>query len=187
MEFSIHAIDMASLMIGRNPLSATGFCSRKLIDLMPEPTPGDVRDLWVATYDYGDGLKVLFRGKRFNGHETANFGGIYVNLYGSLGSLAANYTGEVLIRGKNVFSGDHFMKEKIRGIYNTGVSNNWRAFHDNITKGNHGQETVAPSVQSHYLALLAREACYRGGETVTWDQVVNSKDTFKFDTSGLKS
>ena len=87
--------------------------------------------------------------------------------YGSHGSLAANYTGEVLIRGKNVFSGDHFMKEKIRGIYNTGISNNWKTFHESITKGNFGQETVAPSVQSHYLALLARETCYRGGQPVT--------------------
>jgi myo-inositol 2-dehydrogenase/D-chiro-inositol 1-dehydrogenase len=186
IEFSIHAIDLASLMIGRNPVSATGFCGRKLIDLMPEPTPGDVRDHFVATYDYGDGVKVLLRSKRFNGHDLATFGGIYVNLHGSLSSLSADYKGEVLIRGKNVFSGDHFMKEKIRGIYDLGISNNWKTFHDNVTKGNHAQETVAPSAQSHYLALLAREACYRGGETVTWDEVVASKKAFTFDTTGLK-
>ena len=39
--------------------------------------------------------------------------------------------------------------------------------------------------QSHYLALLAREACERGGDAVTWDEVVNSKTTLEFDLAGL--
>lgn len=187
IEFSIHAIDMASLMIGRNPISATGQCGRFLLDRYPDPHPGDVKDHWLATYDYGDGLKVVFRGKRLDGHELPDQHGIYVRLHGSKGSLLASYTGEVMIRGEKSFYGDRFMKEKVRGIYNIGISNNWKTFHDNITKGNYAQETVAPSVQSHYLALLAREACYRNGETVTWDEVVASKNAFTFDTAGLKS
>ncbi len=187
IEFSIHAIDLASLMIGRNPISATGFCGRKLVDEMPEPTPGDVRDHWVATYDYGDGVKVGFRCKRFDGHGSLNHGGIYVNLHGSHGSLNADYKGQVLIRGEKSFNGDRFMNEKIRGIYNIGITNNWKTFHDNITQGNFAQETVAPSAQSHYLALLAREACYQQGETVTWDQIINDKTRLKFDTTGLKN
>lgn len=187
IEFSIHAIDMASLMIGRNPVSARGHCGRFLLDKLPSPRPGDVRDHWVATYDYGDGLEVMFRGKRFDGHELPDHHGIYVKLHGSHGSLSADYSGEVMIRGEKSFYGDRFMGEKIRGIYNLGISNNWKTFHDNITKGNYAQETVAPSVQSHYLALLAREACYRGGESVTWKEVVESKERFTFDTAGLKS
>jgi predicted dehydrogenase len=186
VEFSIHAIDMASLMIGRNPLSATGWCGRVLLDKLPEPRPGDVRDHWIATYDYGDGFKVMFRGKRFDGHELPDHHGIYVKLHGSHGSLSADYSGEVMIRGEKSFYGDRFMKEKIRSIYNTGISRNWNTFHENITKGNFAQETVAPSVQSHYLALLAREACYKQGETVTWQDVVNSQAAFAFDTTDLK-
>lgn len=187
IEFSIHSIDMASLMIGRNPLSATGWCGRVLLDKQPEPRPGDVRDHWIATYDYGDGFKVMFRGKRFDGHELPDHHGIHVKLHGSHGSLSADYSGEVVIRGEKSFYGDRFMKEKIRGIYNMGISRNWNTFHDNISKGNFAQETVAPSVQSHYLALLAREACYKQGETVTWEDVVNSKTAFEFDTTGLKA
>lgn len=186
IEYSIHAIDMASLMIGRNPLSATGQCGRFLLDRYPDPRPGDVKDHWLATYDFGDGLKVVFRGKRLDGHELPDQHGIYVKLHGSLGSLSADYSGEVMIRGKESFYGDRFMKEKIRGIYHMGITANWKTFHDNITKGNHAQETVAPSVRSHYLALLAREACYRNGETVTWDDVVSSKNAFTFDTTGLR-
>ena len=187
IEYSIHAIDMASLMIGRNPLSATGQCGRFLLDQYTDPRPGDVKDHWLATYDFGDGLKVVFRGKRIDGHDLPDQHGIYVRLHGSEGSLLADYSGEVMIRAKESFYGDRFMKEKIRGIYNRGITENWKTFHDNITKGNYAQETVAPSVRSHYLALLAREACYRNGATVTWDEVVASKNTLSFDATGLKS
>jgi hypothetical protein len=92
-----------------------------------------------------------------------------------------------VIRGEKSFYGDRFMKEKVRSIYNLGVANNWKTFHDNITRENFAQATVAPSVQSHYLAMLAREACYRGGPAVSWDEVVKSKTAFEFDTTGLKS
>lgn len=186
VEFSIHAIDMASHMIGRTPLSATGHCGRFLLDTLPNPRPGDVKDHWLATLDYGDGLKVVFRGKRFHAHDLPEHDGIFVKLHGSEGSLAADYSGEVMIRGKAPFYGDRFMKEKVRGIYNRGITENWKTFHQNITKSNYAQETVAASVQSHLVALLAREACYRGGSTVTWDEIVNSKTTLNFDTTELK-
>jgi predicted dehydrogenase len=187
VEFSIHSIDMASLMIGRNPISATGFCGRSLIDRMEKPIPGNVQDHWVATYDYGEGFRVLFRGKRFESFGSQGHEGIYVKLHGSHGSLSADYSGEVLIRGQELFSGDRFMGGKIRGIYNIGITNNWKTFYENIRNGNFAQETVAPSVQSHYLALLAREACFRGGAAVTWDEAVQSKTTWEFDATGLKS
>ncbi|MBT8043513.1 MAG: Gfo/Idh/MocA family oxidoreductase [Verrucomicrobiae bacterium] len=187
VEFSIHAIDMASLMIGRPPISATGYCGRYLLDEMPDAPQSDVRDHWFATFDYGDNLKVQFRGKRFDGHRLPNHHGIYVKLHGTEGSLSADYSGEVMIRGKKSFYGDRFMKEKIRGIYNIGVTNNWNTFYDNITQNDFSQATVKPSAQSHYLALLAREACYQNGKVVTWDEVLNSKDVMNFDTTGLKA
>jgi len=187
VEFSIHSIDMAALMIGRNPVSATGECGRFLLDKLPEPRPGDVKDHWIAMFDYGDGLKVLFRGKRFDGHGTTGHEGIQVTLHGSRGSLLADYSGEVVIRGEKPFNGDRFLGGKIRGIYSIGVANNWKTFHDQITKGDYSQPTVTASVQSHLLALLAREACERGGERVTWDEVVSSGKTLEFDTTGLSA
>lgn len=193
IEFSIHAIDMASLMIGRNPVSATGQCGRFLLDRYPVPRPGDVKDHWLATYDYGDGLKVVFRGKRLDDHELPEHHGIFVKLHGTAGSLSADYSGEVVIRGEKSFYGDRFMagkglaeNGKFRGLYNKGVSANWNTFHENISNSDFTQATVAPSVQSHYLAMLAREACYRNGEPVTWDEVVNSKKVMSFDATGLK-
>lgn len=178
---------MASLMIGRNPVSATGECGRFLLDKLPDSRPGDVMDHWIAMFDYGDGLKVQCRGKRFEGHDLPNQYGIYVRLHGSEGSLMADYSGEVMIRGKESFYGDRFMKEKIRSTYSRGIIENWRKLHENITSGNFAQDTVTPSIQSHYLALLAREACYKQGEAITWQDVVSSKAVLSFDAAGLKS
>ncbi|HKK17971.1 MAG TPA: hypothetical protein VJ952_04745, partial [Opitutales bacterium] len=106
-------------------------------------------------------------------------------LWGEKGGLFANYKGEVYIKGEKPFSGDRYLGEKIRGIYNIGILKNWATFHQNITEGDYSQATVQPSVDSHYLALLGREAAYAQGATVTWEDVVNSRKTMKFDTKGL--
>lgn len=179
MEFSIHAIDMASLMIGRPPISATGFCERNIIKDMP----GDVRDVTSVVYDYGEGFKCMLRAKRFQHHKIS--GGIDVALFGEKGGLYATYKGEVYIKGENNFSGDRYLGEKIRGIYNLGISKNWETFYKNITEGDYKQATVPPSVDSHYLALLGREAAYAQGSTVTWEDILKSKKTMNFDTGGL--
>ncbi len=195
IEFSIHALDLASLMIGRNPISATGFCGRFLLDHMPDPRPGDVKDHWVATYDYGNNLKVMFRGKRFDGHDLQDHYGLHFKLHGTLGSLETSYKGPTTLKaanGKSFYSDRYMVKEMgfekpLHYIYNAGISRNWNTFHENITQGNFAQSTVAPSVQSHYLALLGREACYANGKPVTWDEVVASNEVMKFDKVGLKS
>jgi len=187
IEYSIHSVDMASLMIGRNPVSARGTCARNFLDNLPTPIPGDVRDIWTTEYDFGDGLTVLFRAKRFATQGLVSGIGINVKLFGTVGALSADYSGEVFIKGKNSFSGDRFMQKKIRGIYKLGIVENWKTMYDNISKANYAQETVQPSLDCHYLALLAREACYRQGEVVTFDEVVNSKKALQFDTTGLKS
>lgn len=179
IEFSIHAIDMASLMIGRQPVSATGFCERNIIKDMA----GDVRDITHVVYDYGEDFKCVLRAKRFNHNKIS--GGIDLALFGEKGGLFATYKGEVYIKGENSFSGDRFMGEKIRGIYNIGISNNWDTFYKNITEGDFSQATVKPSVDSHYLALLGREAAYGQGATVTWDDILKSDKAMEFDTTGL--
>lgn len=185
IEFSIHAIDMASLLIGRNPVSATGFCERNFLDVMPDPRPGNVKDVFVATYDFGDGFKTVCRAKRFNTHGTDE--GISTEVFGSEGKAFASYSGEVKISGKTNFSGDRFMKKKIRGIYKLGIQNNWDTLHKNIAEGDFSQATVKPSVDSHLLAILGREACYRQGETVTWDEVAANTTPWEYDTEGLKA
>ncbi len=185
VEFSIHSIDMASLMIGRNPVSATGYSGRNFLDAMP--IASDVRDHYIATCDYGDGFKVEVRCKRFQHFAAPNHTGIYVKAYGTEGNLMADYGGEVVIRGEKPFNGDRFMDERIRGIYHRGVTENWKIFHKLVTTGDFSQTTVAQSVQSQYLALLLRDACEKNGPSVTWEQAVNNPARLEFDTTGLKA
>lgn len=185
VEYSIHSIDMASLMIGRNPLSATGYCGRNFLGDMP--IASDVQDHWVATFDYGDGFKVQFSCKRFEHFATPGHAAIFTKIFGTEGNLFADYSGEVVIRGKKAFNGDRFMDEKIRGIYHRGIIENWKTFHDLVSKRDFSQSTVAPSVQSQYLALLARDACEKGGAPVTWDEAVKNPGALTFDATGLKA
>ena len=113
----------------------------------------------------------------------------------TLGSLETSYKGPTTLRAANgkSFYGDRYtvkemgFEKPLHYIYNAGISRNWNTFHENITKGNFAQATVASSVQSHYLALLAREACYANGKPVNWDEVVASKEVMQFDRVGLKS
>lgn len=195
IEFSIHSIDLASLMIGRNPKSATGYGRRFLLDQLPDGRKSDVRDHWLITYDYGDGFEVMFRGKRFDGHNLPDHHGLYCKLHGSLGSLETHYNGPLMLRssvqGKS-FYGDRYMVKEMRlekplhHIYVPGIQRNFATFHKNITEGDFSQATVAPSVDSHYLALLGRDAGYADGNVVTWEETVNSKKVMEFDTSGLQ-
>jgi myo-inositol 2-dehydrogenase/D-chiro-inositol 1-dehydrogenase len=184
VEFSIHAIDMASLFIGKPPVSATGFCERQFVDHTPETHPGDVRDVCNVVYDYGDGFKCVLRAKRFDHHKIS--GGIEVGLFGTKGGLFSSYQGEIYIKGEKSFSGDRHMGERIRGIYNLGIANNWKTFYKNITEEDYSQATVQPSADSHYLALLAREAAYLQGKPITWDEITKSEKTSQFDTGKLK-
>ena len=185
VEYSIHSIDIASLLIGRNPISATGYCGRNFLDAVP--ISSDVRDHFVATYDYGDGFKVQFRCKRFEHFAAPNHAAIHAKIFGTEGNVSADYSGEVVIRGNKPFNGDRFMGERIRGIYHRGITENWKIFHDLVKRGDYSQTTVARSVQSQYLALLTRDACDKGGAPVTWDEAANNPVAIEFDTSGLKA
>ncbi len=187
VEYSVHAIDVASLFIGRPPVSATGQTGRNFLDGLSEPVPGDVQDLWIVEYDYGNGFKMHFRGKRFDQNEMPELWSNHVTLFGLNGGLYGDYEGEVYIRGEKSFNGDRFMKEKIRGIYDRGIQVNLNTFYNDVINENFAQETVAPSIESHYLALLGREAAYANGKTVTWEDIVNSKEVLELDTEGLKA
>ncbi len=195
IEFSIHSIDLASLMIGRKPISASGYSGRFLLDHLPDGRKSDVRDHWVITYDYGEGCKVMFRGKRIDGHNLPDHHGLYCKLHGTLGSLETHYNGPLMLRADNgkSFYGDRYMvkemgmKKPLHSIYVPGIARNLETFHKNITEGDFTQATVAPSIDSHYLALLGRDAGYANGKVVTWDEAVANKKVMSFDTSGLKS
>ena len=59
-------------------------------------------------------------------------------------------------------------------------------FHDAILNEDYSQPTVEPSVESHWLGLLGREACERNGETVNMDELLKAGKRLEFDPAGLK-
>jgi hypothetical protein len=60
-------------------------------------------------------------------------------------------------------------------------------FHDNIVKGDFSNPTVAPSVRSNLTTILGRTAAYHSGQEVTWKQIMQAAEKWKFNLKGLKA
>ena len=86
----------------------------------------------------------------------------------------------MIIRGHNAYTGG-----KSPGIFTDGAVVNIAAFHENITKGNFDNPTVAPSVRSNLVTVLGRTAAYEGRK-VTWMEIVKSGKRMEADLEGLK-
>jgi hypothetical protein len=86
-----------------------------------------------------------------------------------------------MIRGEKSYKGG-----RQPGIYQEGAVANIATFHASIVKGDCTNPTVAPSVRSNLTTIVGRTAAYKRAE-VTWDEVLQAKEKFEFDTAGLKS
>jgi hypothetical protein len=63
--------------------------------------------------------------------------------------------------------------------------NNIAAFHANILAGKVENPTVAESVRSNLVTILGRSAAYQQ-KTVTWEEVLRSKERMEPLLKGLK-
>jgi hypothetical protein len=70
-------------------------------------------------------------------------------------------------------------------IYESGVVNNIKTFHESISNGDFTNPTVAPSVRSNLVTILGRTAAYKNTE-VTWANLLRANEKLEFDTKGLK-
>ncbi len=66
------------------------------------------------------------------------------------------------------------------------METNIATFHDNITKGECANPTVAPSVRSNLTTILGRTAAYKNG-VVTWQEMMQANEKFAPDLKGLKA
>lgn len=71
-------------------------------------------------------------------------------------------------------------------IYKDGTVTNIKTFHESITAKNVSNPTLEPSVMSNLVAIMGRMAAY-GGRTVTWDEVMRSKERLNAKLTGVKS
>ncbi|MCX6896897.1 MAG: Gfo/Idh/MocA family oxidoreductase [Verrucomicrobia bacterium] len=174
-EQNIHTLDVISWAMNRPPVSASAVAA-----LTARRKIGDCSDHFTCMFDYGQGAGVTFNSRQFEGYDTTP-SGIRARVFGAKGVLEAECGGQVLIRGETFFKGG-----KTPGIYREAVAANIAAFYRNITEARYENVTVAPSVQSTMVTLLARTAAYRG-ETYTWDKLLKNTDRLEPDLKGLKS
>jgi predicted dehydrogenase len=172
-EQDIHAIDVASWVMGVPPLSAVGTGGIKA-----RPKIGSCWDHFIVQYAYPNGVAVQFSGRQFKGHGTAE--GIKNRVFGSKGVLETTYGGQVLIRGEKFFRGGD-----TSAIYQEGAEANIAKFHGLIRGGEFRNPSVGSSNLSTLVTVLGRKAAIEG-RTVTWAEIEKDEERLIPDLKGLK-
>ncbi len=172
-EQNIHALDVASWIMGGPPLCAYGTGGRKVRQV------GTCWDTFSLVFEYPDDVGITFSSRQFNSHGTRPEG-IRNRMFGSEGVLETEYGGQVLIRGKHFYRGG-----ETSAIYQEGAIRNIAAFHDAVERKDHSNGTVGESVRSNLVTILGRTAAY-SGRLVTWDEIVRSHERLLADLKGLK-
>lgn len=172
-EQNVHALDVASWIMGRPPLSAWGTGGRKVRDV------GSCWDTFSLVFQYPDHVAINFCSRQFKGHGTRPEG-IRNRMFGSEGVLEAEYGGQVLIRGAHFYRGG-----QTPTIYQQGAITNIARFFDSIQQGEFGNATVAESVRSNLVTILGRTAAYTGAP-VTWAEMLRSDERLVPDLNGLR-
>lgn len=161
-EQNIHTLDVASWIMGKKPLNATGSANRKVRGF------GDCCDHFSVIYRFEDEVDISFTSRQYNGHGTQP-DGIRNRMFGTDGVLEAKYAGMVLLRAKEIYRGQS------PALYKTGVVTNIADFHAAIAKGDASNPTVAPSVESNLMTILGRTAAY-AGKDVSWKQMMTANE-----------
>lgn len=170
-EQNIHAIDVASWMIDKEPLRANGTGGRTRDFL------GNCWDHFAVIFYYPDNLVVSF-----NSHQSGfGYDDIMCRAFGLKGTLDTHYFGNVTLK-----TTDEAASNNVGNLYTEGVVANIATFYDNITRGNCDNPTVAPSVRSNLTTILGRTAAYKNG-MVTWKEMIRSKRKLEADLRGLKA
>jgi predicted dehydrogenase len=170
-EQNIHALDVASWMVNAQPLKAVGTGGR-VRDFI-----GNCWDHFAVIFYYPNDVVVSFNSHQY-GHA---YDDIMCRVYGSKGTVDTHYAGKVTVRTTD------FRNDGDSGnLYSDGTVTNIATFHDNITKGDCANATVAPSVRSNLTTILGRTAAYQN-KTVTWEDMMRKKEKFTAELKGLKS
>jgi predicted dehydrogenase len=171
VEQSIHTLDVASWIADADPIRARGTGGRTL---RPE---GSIWDHFAVTYWFpGDFVLSFTSIQSIPGVRDE----ISCRVFGSDGVIDTDYFGDVWIRGKKPYEGG-----STGPLYTTGAVTNINEFHEAITKGDYSNKTAAASVRSNLIAVLGREAGYRGG-MVTWDSLLKANVKLEPNLKGLK-
>jgi len=174
VEQNIHALDVMSWVLNQPPLHAVGSGGRKV-----RTDVGNAWDYFNLLFEYPNQVGVTFSSRQFNAQGTKP-DGIRNRFFGTQGVLETHYGGQVLLRCPTPCQG------KTEQIYKEGAASNIALFHNLISQRNFENITVAPSVQSNLVSILARTAAYQN-RRVTWPEILRSEEPLIADLTGLKS
>jgi myo-inositol 2-dehydrogenase / D-chiro-inositol 1-dehydrogenase len=170
-EQNIHALDVASWILGAPPLKAygTGGAARGYA--------GTCWDYFSVIYYYPADVVLSFSSKQF-GH---GYDDICCRVYGTAGTVDTHYFGSVTLKGKE----DGYNGGVMQNLYTDGAVNNIAEFHRCVCAGDASNPTVGPSVQSNLTTILGRTAAY-GRREVTWDEMMRRNEKLDAGLTGLK-
>ena len=172
VEQDIHALDVATWLIGAGPIRAFGTGGRAIRQ------HGNIWDHFSVTYWFPNDFVLTFSSvKAIPGVRDE----IRCKVFGTDGMIDTDYFGEVFIRGKKPFEGG-----KLESLYSTGAVTNIEDFHRFIAEGNYANTTVAPSVRSNLTSILGRTAAY-GQRTVTLEEILKANVRIEPNLKGLKA
>ena len=175
VEQNIHTLDVMSwAMKDAPPLRCTGTGGRRV-----RTDVGDAWDHYALVYEYPNQVGITFSSRQFDAHGEP--GGIINRMFGTKGVFLGKYGGDVMIRGgKDVFC----RGGATTSIYKDGAAANLKAFHAAVLNKDAANPTIEPSVTSNLVAILGRTAAQEK-RTVTWTELVASKQKLQADLSGM--
>ena len=172
VEQDIHTIDVASWVIGKNPLFAAGLGGRKV------RKNGDIYDHYDVTFAFPNDVILQFASVKFIPGVRDE---IICRAWGTKGTLETDYFGNVCIRGEKPYEGGNCANN-----YLAGTVTNVKEFYEAIQAGDFSNPTVEPSVRSNLTSILGRDAT-RQKKMLTWDEMMRANIKLEMKLDGLKS
>ncbi len=170
-EQNIHALDMACGLLDAAPVRAYG-AGGKTRDFV-----GDCWDHFSVIFDFPNQVLATFNSVQVG----FGFDDIVCRVYGTKGTVDLHYFSKSVIKCK-----EYSQAAEPGNLYTTGAEANIATFHAAITKGDHANPTVTPSVRSNLTTILGRTAAYQN-RVVTWEEMLRQGESFVADLRGLKT
>ncbi len=182
VEQNIHAIDICNWVLNSHPVKAAGLGGRK-----GRSEFGDCMGHCAVTFWYPDDIHICFSSKQFG-----KSGGFDVNesFFGTRGNSQSPYSGVLGIKGEQEWTwkdpakpgGENQPQAEFSatGVFTDNLAQadaeKHKSFLQSIESGKF-QNQAALGVEASLSAMLARAAVYAGHE-VTWDQLLQSKESW---------
>jgi len=172
VEQNIHVIDMANWFIGGHPLKANGTGGRT--DWSGTQNDfGDAYDHFLVNYWYPNGTHASFSSHQINGAVSD----LCVRCIGVHGCADTHYGGLVRIASSDPKVA--WMGAEKDDTFKSGCVANIKTFIEAVRTGK-PVNNAPTAVESNLTAILGRTAAYEQ-RTVTWEEMMSSKDRWKLD------